>query len=253
MNQKINVPNPLIQDYLNRIEILKLTQEQSQKCEGLITEEKLLKAWEKMPNNILPGNDRTTKEFFELFWYDLKTPILLSINKDFKVGELSSSQKQTVIKLIEREDRDKRLTKNWRPISLLNVDKKLVSKVLAERLKTLLPSLISSNPTTYLNGRLISGGGCLISDIFEISNLLNLKALLVTVDIEKAFDSVNNNFISKVLDNYGFSQDFLKWISVLLQNQELSDVNRGKIMCHFPLKRGTPQGNPILTYLFILV
>ena len=212
-----------------------------------------------MPNNKSPGNDGITKEFYEAFWDDLKTPLLLSVNKAFKVGELSTSQKQAVIKLIEKKDKDKRLIKNWRPISLLNVDTKLVSKVLAERLKTALPSLISSNKTAYLNGRFISEGGRLIqggrliSDISEISDLLKLKGLLLTVDIEKAFDSANHNFLLKVLENYGLSHDFLKWISILLQNQESCDINGGKTTRYFPLKRGTRQGNPISAYRFIFV
>ena len=165
LEPKINLSNALIQDYLNRIEISKLTKEQSQKCEGVITEEELLKDLKKIPNNKSPGNDGITKEFYEAFWDDLKTPILLSVNKAFKVRELSTSQKQAVIKLIEKKNKDKRLIKNWRPISLLNVDTKLVSKVLAERLKTAL-NLISSNQTAYLNGRFISEGGRLISEIF---------------------------------------------------------------------------------------
>ena len=74
-----------------------------QKCEGLITEEELLKAFKKTPNNMLLENDIITKEFYEVFWYDLKIPLLLSINKAFKVGELSTSQKQAVIKLIEKK------------------------------------------------------------------------------------------------------------------------------------------------------
>ena len=89
-----------------------------------------------MPQNKLPGSDVITKEFYAAFWNDLKTPLLSSFNKAFKVGELSTSQKQAVIKLIEKKYKDKRLIKNWRPISLLNVDTKLVSKVLAEHLKT---------------------------------------------------------------------------------------------------------------------
>ena len=121
---------------------------------------------------------------------------------------------------MKKKDKGKRLIKYWRPSSLLNVDTKLASKVLAERLKTALLSLISSNQTAYLNGRFISEGGRLISDIFEVSDLLKLKGLLLTVDIEKAFDSVNHNFLLKVLENYGFNQDFLKWIGILLQNQE---------------------------------
>ena len=98
-----------------------------------------------MPKNKSPGNDGITKEFYEAFWDDLKTSLLLSVNKAFKIGELSISQKQAVIKLVEKKDKDKRLIKNWRPISLPNFDTKLVSKVLAEHPKTALFSLISSN------------------------------------------------------------------------------------------------------------
>ena len=72
-----------------------------------------------MPNNKLPGNDEITKEFCEAFWDELKTPFLLSINKAFKVGGFNTSQKRAFIKLIVKKDKDKRLIKNWRPISVL--------------------------------------------------------------------------------------------------------------------------------------
>ena len=172
-----------------------------------------------MPNNKSPGNGGITREFYEAFWDDLKTPFLLIVNKAFKVRELSTSHKQAVIKLIEKKDKDKRLIKNWTPISLLNADTKLVSKTLTECLKTALLSLISSNQRACLNGRFISEGGCLISVIFEVSDLLKLKGFLLTVDIEKASDSVNHNFLLNVLENCGFSQDFL--------NQEYQELKSG--------------------------
>ena len=93
----------------------------------------------------------------------------------------------------------------------------------------------------------------MISGIFEGSDLLNLKGLLLTVDTGKAFDSVNHNFQLKVLENCGFSHNFLKWISIFLQNQESCVINGGKATHYFPLKRGTRQGDPISAYLFILV
>ena len=65
-----------------------------------------------MPNNKLPGNDGITRELHKAFWDDLTIPVLLSVNKAFKVGELSTSQKQAVIKLIEKKDKDKQLNKN---------------------------------------------------------------------------------------------------------------------------------------------
>ena len=71
--------------------------------------------------------------------------------KQFKIdGNLSISQRQGVIKLIAKKVRDKRFAKNWRPISLPNVDTKVISKSFAEKLKNVLPELISSNQTGYV-------------------------------------------------------------------------------------------------------
>ena len=125
-----------------------------------------------MKNDKSPGIDGITKEFYEFFWDDIKNLLSDSVKKSFMSRELSSSQKQAAIKLIEQKDRDKRLTKNWRPISLLNIDTKLISKVLAIRLKKVLNNLISENKISYLNNRIISEGGRLISDIVEITDLL---------------------------------------------------------------------------------
>ena len=144
-----------------------------------------------MPSNKSPGNDGLTKEFYETFWEEIKITLCTSITKSYQNGELSTSQRQAVIKLIEKKGKDKKLIKNWRPISLLNLDTKLISKVLAERLKKVLPYLISKNQTAYVKGRFISEGGRLISDILEISDNLKIKGFLMTLDIEEAFDLVN--------------------------------------------------------------
>ena len=145
-----------------------------------------------MPNNKSPGNDGLTKEFYEVFWEDLKTPLISSFKSAFDKGELSNSQKQAVIKLIEKKDKDKRLIQNWRPISLLNVDLKSISKALANRIKKYLPFLISSNQTAYVEGRFIREVGRLFSDILQVTDFLNLRRLVVTVDIQKAFDSLRH-------------------------------------------------------------
>ena len=187
--------------YLNQIDIPILSEERSQTCEGPITESELLNALKSMPNNKSPGNDGLTKEFYETFWEEIKTPLCNSIKKSYQNGELSISQRQAVIKLIEKKDKDKKLIKNWRPISLLNIDTKLISKVLAERLKKVLPSLISKNQTAYVKGRFISEGGRLISDILEISDNLKIKGFLMTLDIKKAFDSVNHLFLITALES----------------------------------------------------
>ena len=86
-----------------------------------------------MHNDKSPGNNGLTKEFYEIFWDDLKEIFVNSVT--------------------EKKDRDKRFMKNWRPISLLNVDSKIISKALSEKLKEVLPDLISSQQTAYVKNR----------------------------------------------------------------------------------------------------
>ena len=166
-------------------------------------------------------------------------PLCASITKAFHRGELSHSQKQAVIKLIEKKDRDEKFIKNLRPISLLNIDTKLISKILAGRLKNVLLSLISSDQTAYVKGRFISEDSRLISDVLEICDKLQIKRFLMTVDIEKAFDSINHCFLIKVLEKYGFQKDFIKSIKILPQNQESCIINSGTTTNYFKLEKGT--------------
>ena len=194
--------------FLNLVSIPQLTEDQSKDCEFILFEKDLL-VLKSMLNDKSPSNDGLTKEFYEVFWDDLKTPLISSFKSAFFKGELSNSQKQAVIKLIDKKDKDKRLIQNWRPISLLNIDLKILSKALANRIKTYLPFLISSNQTAYVEGRFISEGGRLFSDILRVTDFLNIRGLVVTVDIQKAFGSVNHLFLITALKNLALVKNLL--------------------------------------------
>ena len=98
-------------------------------------------------------------------------------------GHLCTSQRQAIIRLIEKKDNDKSFIQNWRPISLSNVDLKIIWKALSEKLKKVLPDLISTQQTTYVKNRHNGSGGRLISDIIKITILKKLEGFLVTMDI----------------------------------------------------------------------
>ena len=251
--ENLNTSKEAIFSFLENINLPTLTNEQALECEGIISETELLKALKYMKNDKSPGNDGITKEFYEFFWDDIKNSLSDSIKKSFISGELSSSQKLAVIKLIEKKDRDKQLFKNWCPISLLNIDTELTSKVIAIRLKKILNNLIIENKIAYLNKRFISEGRRLISDIVEITDLLQIEGILLTLDIEKAFDSVSHLFLVSALQKYGFKNDFIRWIKLLLKNQESCTMNGGQTTNYFKLERGTRQGGSLSAFLFILV
>ena len=132
-----------------------------------------------------------------------------SINPAFYTKILGISQWQDVIKLTEKKDCDKPHIKNWRPISLLNTDTKILSKTISKKIKAVLPMLISSQQTAYVKNRFIRGSGRLISAITEISDWLNIERVLVTMDIEKAFDSLDHYFLSPVLRKFGFGKNLI--------------------------------------------
>ena len=106
-----------------------------------------------------------------------------SVNQAFHTEILSISQRQAIIKLIAKNDHNKRYIKNWRPISLLNVDTKILSNAFSKKLKTVLPTLISSQQTVSAKKRFIEKSGRLISDIIEISTCFNVTGILATMDI----------------------------------------------------------------------
>ena len=191
-------------EYLNSINIPCLTDSDTQSCEGRLTIKACWDALRSMKNNKSPGNDGITKEFLEYFWGKLGTFLVSTLNHSFEKGELSASQKQAIITLIEKKDKDKHLIKNWRPISLINVDIKVASKAIANRLKAVIHNLISVDQTAYVKGRFIGESIRVINDLIEHIDRENEKGILFSTDIEKAFDSVDHNFLFATLKRYGF-------------------------------------------------
>ena len=162
-----------------------------------------------MQSNKSPGNDGLTKQFYETFWTEMKGIFVDFVSEAKEKGIFITSQRQAIIKLIERKDRGKRFIQNWRPISLLNVDFKIISKALSEKLKKVLPDLISSQQTAYVKSRYIGESRRLISDIIEIAKIIRIESFLVTMDIEKAFESLDHKFLFYALEKYGFGKNFI--------------------------------------------
>ena len=151
----------------------------------------------------------TLQNFIKKIWADLGIFLLRSINYRYETGSLSITQKQGVITCLPKSDKDRNYLKNWRPISLLNVVYKLASTVIANRMKTVLDSLIHEDQKGVISGTCISENVRLIYDVlFEIKNQ-ELPGLILSVDFEKAFDTVSWEFIEKVLKYFNFGSSFI--------------------------------------------
>ena len=112
-------------------------------------------------------------------------------------------------------------------------------------MKNVLSSLISTQQTAYIKNRFIGEGGRLISDIVNICDRNNIGGFLVTIDIEKGFDSLDHIFILAVLKRFGFGKNFVSWVEALLNNQESCVIKGGITTRYFPLHRSGHQGDPI--------
>ena len=176
-----------------------------------------------------------------------------SLNYAHFHGELSHSQKQAVITLIEKKDKDRRWIKNWRPISLVNVDVKIGSKAIAKRLENVLPHIIHHDQNAFVKGRTIFDATRTISDVLEFTKMRNYQGIMTAIDFEKAFDSLNWNFLHKSLEFFGFGESFLGWIKTFYNNISSCVINNGFSTPTFNVKRGVRQGDPLSPSLFIIV
>ena len=153
-----------------------------------------------MDSNKTPGSDGLPAEFYKMFWNDIADFLLGSINYAYQTRQLSVSQKRGIIKLIPKKDTEPYLVKNWRPVSLLNCDYKLATKAVANRLKLVLPKLIDNDQTGFLKGRFIGENIRLIADsVINFTAAKNIPGLLVFLDFEKAFDTIEWPFIHEDL------------------------------------------------------
>ena len=136
-------------------------------CEGLLTEQELFNVLKSCKNNKTPGSDGFPAEFYKTFWDEIKSILTEALNFAFENNKMSPTQREGIITLLPKKEKDTLLIKNWRPITLLNQDYKLATKAIAKRLCGVLPSIINTDQTGFIKGRYIG------ENILKLQNLMD--------------------------------------------------------------------------------
>lgn len=236
--------------FLNQLEN-KLTDATKALCEGPITEAECLKAINTMAPNKAPGPDGLPMEFYRHFWNELKTDITEVLNGNYENGQMTDSQKEALLRLLYKKY-DKKLLKNWRPISLLNTDYKIAAKTLATRLKQALPEVINEDQTCGIPERAIFENLFRLRDMTYTATTKNTDLILINIDQEKAFDRINRQFLQKVLTKMNFGPSFKRWIETLYAGAYCRITNNGWRSDPVLLKRGVRQGCPLSPLLYVI-
>ena len=221
-------------------------------CEGNITMQECIDALKTMPNNKTPGTDGFPPEFYKYFIQDVGQYLLRRFQYSFDNRVLSIDQRSGIINLIPKKDKDPLYLDNWRPISILNTDYKIIAKCLALRLKKVLPEIISNDQTGFLPGRYIGENIRLVLDMIDFTNTTNLPGLMFLADFEKAFDKLEWSFLFQALEFFGFGDGFIAWVKTMYTEVKSCVLNNGHASEFFQLHRGLRQSCPFSPLLFLL-
>ena len=223
-----------------------------EKLEKDLTLKELKTATKLMNKNKTPGIDGIPAEFFQKY-QKILLPCLLRVALLTKENnKMSETQRQAIIALLHKGG-DTDLLSQYRPISLLCVDYKIITKAFAIRIQHVLHEIIGENQTAGIPGRSIFNNLWQARDMFDYAKETNQTNYLFNLDQSKAFDMVNHSFMVKTMEKFGFGPEFMKQIKTFYKACTSTIQNEGFFSQKVPIRRGVRQGCPLSCYLYIIV
>uniref|UniRef100_A0A670JFQ6 Reverse transcriptase domain-containing protein n=1 Tax=Podarcis muralis TaxID=64176 RepID=A0A670JFQ6_PODMU len=243
-----------IESFLEKNGLRKISKESKEILNQRITEQEIEGAIQNMTLGKSPGPDGLTSRYYKTLKEGLLQPLLEVCNEILEGKKAPDTWKEAYITLIPKTETEKTQLKNYRPISLLNVDYKIFADILAKRLKMILMEEIHRDQAGFLPKRHLSDNVRNIVDILEMLEVnINTKAVLIFVDAEKAFDNISWDFMMKNLRGMGVGQGFENGIGAIYSEQKAKLIVNNMVTEELKIEKGTRQGCPISPLLFISV
>jgi exonuclease III len=199
-----------------------------------------------------PGPDGITYNFYRKLWPIVGHIILESWKFSVDTGILPPSHLDSALTLIPKDGKDGREIKNWRPITLTNCDAKIITKALANRMSKHIDSIVDQSQTAYVPGRSVMDNIRCNMFLKDYCKKNKIDGVLTSLDAKKAFDSVSHEYIGKILEAYGFGENFKKYFKTLYNKITVRVLVNGHFSDKIKIGRGVKQGDALSCSLFIL-
>lgn len=244
---------PISRDALHDLLRFRCSQSDTALLSVPVTPLEIKQALHALPNGKVSGTNGFTKKFFIAAWPVLRGDFITAIRSFFLFGFMPTGVNSTILSLIPKKVPAQTM-KDYRLIACYNLMYKVISKILANRLKVFLPSAIEPNQSAFVKDRLLLENVLLATELVNGYHKPNISSkCTIKLDISKAFDTVKWSFITEVWHYMGLPSQFIRWIYLCISTAYFSVAINGELAGFFSSARGIRQGCSLSSYLYVIV